>query len=94
MKRVMAFDIYLKARGPCPVSAAEAMITPEEAALARVPVPTIYAGIEAEGIHFLETPDGLLLLCANSLFQRNGLVNWKNSLGRRIQGRILKRKRS
>ena len=47
------------------------MITPEEAAaLARVPVRTIYAGIEAEGNHFLETPDGLLLPCANSLFQR------------------------
>lgn len=59
-------------RPPCPVCAAEAMVTPEEtAALARVPVRTIYARIEAEGVHFLETPDGLLLLCANSLFQRN-----------------------
>ena len=39
------------------------------APLARVTVRSIYARVEAEGVHFLETPDGLLLLCANSLSQ-------------------------
>jgi hypothetical protein len=55
-------------RPACPVCADRAMVTPEEAAsLARVTVRDIYARIEAESTHFLETPDGLLLLCANSL---------------------------
>ena len=53
---------------PCPVCAQSAMVTPEAAAtLAAVTVRSIYARIEAESVHFLETPDGLLLLCANSL---------------------------
>lgn len=57
----------------CPVCLKEIeMITPEvAAALARVTVRSIYAGVEAGGVHFLETPDGRLLLCADSLFQRN-----------------------
>ena len=51
----------------CPVCA-RAMITPEAAAaLAQVTVRSIYARIEAASVHFLETPNGLLLLCANSL---------------------------
>ena len=49
------------------------MITPEAAAaLAGVTVRSIYARVEAEGVHFLETLDGLLLLCANSLGQSEG----------------------
>ncbi len=57
-------------RPPCPVCEGSAMVTPEvAAAIARVPVRSIYARIEAEGVHFLETPDGRLLLCANSLSQ-------------------------
>ena len=60
---------------PCPVCAQAAMITPEAAAaLAAVSVRSIYARIEAESVHFLETPDGLLLVCANSLGQ-NERVN-------------------
>jgi hypothetical protein len=43
------------------------MVTPEAAAaIARVTVRSIYARVETESLHFLETPDGLLLLCANS----------------------------
>jgi hypothetical protein len=57
-------------RLPCPVCAGPTMVTPEEAVvLARVTMKRIYAGLEAEGVHFLQTPDGLLLLCANSLSQ-------------------------
>ncbi len=53
---------------PCPVCAESTMVTPAAAAaLARVTVRSIYARVEAESVHFLETPDGLLLLCANSL---------------------------
>ena len=55
-------------RQPCPVCAAGAMVTPEEAAtIARVTVRNIYARVEAERVHFLETADGRLLLCVNSL---------------------------
>jgi hypothetical protein len=58
-------------RPPCPICAGPMMLTPEEAAgLARVTVRTIYARVEAGSVHFLEKPDGLLLLCANSLSQR------------------------
>ncbi|MEO8434450.1 MAG: hypothetical protein ABI596_06105 [Pyrinomonadaceae bacterium] len=57
-------------RPPCPFCAGS-MVTPEEAAtLARVTLRNIYARVEAGCVHFLETPDGLLLLCANSLCQR------------------------
>ena len=57
-------------RPACPVCAERAMVTPEEAAsFARVTVRSIYARIEAASTHFLETPDGLLLLCANSLVE-------------------------
>ena len=55
-------------RPACPVCAERAMVTPEEAAaLARVTVRSIYAWAEAESVHSLETPDGLFLLCADSL---------------------------
>ena len=44
------------------------MGTPDEAAiLAHVSSRTIYRWVEAETIHFAETPDGLLLICLNSL---------------------------
>ena len=57
-------------RIPCPICAESTMVTPEEAAaLARVTVRSIYARVEAVSVHFLETSDGLLLLCANSLSQ-------------------------
>ena len=58
-------------RPPCPICAGRVMVTPEEAAvLTRVMVRSIYSRIEAEGVHFLEMPSGLLLLCADSLSQR------------------------
>ena len=47
------------------------MVTPEEAAaIAGISVRSIYARVEAHSVHFVETPDGLLLLCANSLSGR------------------------
>ncbi len=57
-------------RPPCPVCAGAVMITPEVAAIfARVTVRGIYARVETGGVHYLETPDGSLLLCADSLSQ-------------------------
>ena len=57
-------------RPPCPVCSESAMVTPDAAAaLERVTVRSVYARVEAGGVHFLETPDGRLLLCANSLSQ-------------------------
>jgi len=45
------------------------MVTPDEAAaLSRVSSLTIYRWLEAEKLHFIETSDGLLLICINSLF--------------------------
>jgi hypothetical protein len=44
------------------------MLTPDEAAVvAAVSVRTINRRVEAEKVHFAETPDGLLLICLNSL---------------------------
>ncbi|HEX6732185.1 MAG TPA: hypothetical protein VF074_19355 [Pyrinomonadaceae bacterium] len=57
-------------RNPCPICTGEAMVTPEEAAaLTGVTVRSLYALVEDEGVHFLETPDGALLLCARSLIE-------------------------
>jgi hypothetical protein len=35
-----------------------------------VSVRSIYARVESDSVHFVETPGGLLLLCANSLSWR------------------------
>jgi len=44
------------------------MLRPEEAALtAGVSVRTVSRWVEAKTIHFNETTDGLLLICANSV---------------------------
>ena len=44
------------------------MVTPQQAsAIARVSVRTINRWVEGNAIHFIETADGLLLLCVNSL---------------------------
>jgi hypothetical protein len=53
----------------CPVCLKEVeMVAPEEAAaLMRLSVRSIYARIETGSVHFVETADGLLLLCASSL---------------------------
>jgi len=43
------------------------MVTPESAAtMAGVTQRTIYRRVEAGELHFIETPDGTLLICANS----------------------------
>ena len=44
------------------------MIKVDEAAtIARVSSRTIYRWVEAEKVHFAETPEGLLLICLSSL---------------------------
>jgi excisionase family DNA binding protein len=44
------------------------MVTVDEAAaLARASSRTIYRWVEAEKLHFTETPDGRLFICLNSL---------------------------
>ena len=44
------------------------MVTPQEAALiGGVSVRTIYQWVESEKVHLVETGDGLLFLCLNSL---------------------------
>ena len=44
------------------------MVTPEAAAvLADVTRRTIYRRIEAAALHFVETPEGALFICTNSL---------------------------
>jgi hypothetical protein len=46
------------------------MLRPEEAAAtAGVTVRTVNRWVEAEVVHFEETPDGLLFICANSVTQ-------------------------
>ena len=43
------------------------LIHPEEAAArAGVSLRAIYRQVEAHKLHFIETPDGLVLICANS----------------------------
>jgi len=42
----------------------------EAAALAGVTARTIYRWVEAEKVHFTETPDGSLFICLNSLLKK------------------------
>jgi len=45
------------------------MLGPEEAAaFARLSQRAIFRLIESNQLHFTETPDGILLICVNSLF--------------------------
>ncbi len=53
-------------RIPCPICTGE-MVTPAEAALTGATVRSLYARVESQAVHFLETADGSLLLCARSL---------------------------
>jgi excisionase family DNA binding protein len=49
-------------------AAAVRMVTSEEAAtLAGVTQRTIYRRVEAGELHFVETPEGALLICSNSI---------------------------
>jgi len=44
------------------------MVTPEQAvAITSTSLRTVNRWVERESVHFRETPDGLLLLCADSL---------------------------
>jgi len=56
----------------CPeCSATVRMLTPEEAAaLAQVTTRTIYHWVDAGELHFTETPEGILLICPDSLTTR------------------------
>ncbi len=55
----------------CEACAAQVrMVTAEEAAMiAEVSARAIYRRVEAGRIHFTETPEGLLLICFNSLLE-------------------------
>jgi len=57
------------ARVWCPECSAIVTLVPPEraAAIAGVTVRTINRWVEADSVHFVETDDGLLLLCVNSL---------------------------
>ena len=56
-------------RAWCPTCGRQVgMVTPDEAAVvAGVSWRTMARWVEAEKVHFTETPDGLLLVCLNSL---------------------------
>ena len=57
------------ARAWCSVCDSEAlMVTPQQAAaIAGLSVRAVNRRVEANRVHFLETPEGLLLVCVNSL---------------------------
>jgi excisionase family DNA binding protein len=58
------------------------MVTAEEAAaVAGVTRRTIYRWVEAEKIHFTETPDGALLVCLNSISSGQWAVGSKQQGG-------------
>lgn len=45
------------------------MVAPEQAAvLVNITARTVYRWVEAQLLHFLEEPDGQVLICRNSLF--------------------------
>jgi len=53
-------------------SATRLMLMPEEAAaVAQVTSRTIYLRVEAGELHFTETPEGMLLICPDSLTNRS-----------------------
>ncbi|HEY3027987.1 MAG TPA: hypothetical protein VGJ55_17695 [Pyrinomonadaceae bacterium] len=52
------------------------MITPEEAAaMTQVTVRTVNQRVEAGHVHFVETPDGRLWVCVNSLSEPRAVVS-------------------
>jgi hypothetical protein len=57
------------ARAWCSACSSEAlMVTPQQAAaIAGLSVRAVNRRVEANRVHFLETPEGLLLVCVNSL---------------------------
>ncbi len=64
-RRTVASAVWCQACGH-PVD----MATPNEAAaLAGIRSRSIYRWVEAETIHFTESPDGMVLICLNSLYR-------------------------
>ena len=64
-KRVYALEAWCSECGE-----QRQMIHPEEAAArAEVSVRAIYRLLEAHKLHFIETPEGLVLICPNSVTQ-------------------------
>jgi excisionase family DNA binding protein len=66
---VVAGPSRIQKIGICPECSAEVrLVTPEEAArLLGVSVREVYRRVEAGSLHFIETREGLLLICASSL---------------------------
>ena len=57
------------------------MITPEQAAtISQVSVRAVNQRVEAGSVHFLETPDGRLLVCVNSLSEPPAEPDWSASV--------------
>jgi hypothetical protein len=58
-------------RAWCPLCEAHVeMVSHDQAVgLLRVSTRIIHQMVDEEKLHFIETPDGLLLICVNSLFQ-------------------------
>lgn len=67
----------------CPACAQSVrMLRPEEAgALAGVSSRTIYRWVEAQKVHFAETPDGGLLICLNSLVDNTPIDGCPKKVG-------------
>lgn len=54
-------------------SAQVEMLPPEQAAiLIQVTPRVVYRWVEAQLLHFIEDPDGRVLICRNSLYGQNG----------------------
>ncbi|MEW6128139.1 MAG: hypothetical protein AB1757_13950 [Acidobacteriota bacterium] len=55
------------------------MLVPNEAAaMLQTTARNIYRRVEAGEVHFLETEDGVLLICRNSLAQGLLIADWEN----------------
>ncbi len=78
MKKTRRIEITLESRtlvfrtdsnrAYCPQCVATRLLTPDEAAaIARTTTRTIFHWVETEQLHFLETDEGRLLICPDSL---------------------------
>ena len=70
-RSVVASRPHVERTARCPKCLAEVrLVTPDEAgSLAGVSVREVYRWVEAGRVHFIETSEGRLFICANSLCQ-------------------------